>query len=44
MVPGKKTERAMKAIEELASTVADMPPGEAKKIIEDIEGDEDEDE
>lgn len=37
---GKKTEKAMEEIEELAQTVADMPPEEAKKIIEDIEGDE----
>lgn len=37
---GKKTEKAMEEIEELAQTVADMPPEEARKIIEDIEGDE----
>lgn len=36
---GKKTEKAMEEIEELAQTVADLPPEEARKIIEDIEGD-----
>lgn len=35
-----KTKRAMEEIEELAQTVAELPESEARKIIEDIEGDE----
>lgn len=35
-----KTNKAMEEIPELAQTVADLPEDEAKKIIEDIEGDE----
>lgn len=37
--PGDKTQKAMEEIEELAETVADLPPSDAKEIIKDLEGD-----
>lgn len=36
---GKKTQDAMNDIDELAETIADLPPQDAKQIIEDLEGD-----
>lgn len=39
MTPGEKTQKAMEEIDELAETVADLPPEQAKQIITDIEGD-----
>ena len=35
---GKKTQDAMDDIGELAATIADLPPQDAKQIIEDLEG------
>lgn len=35
---GKKTQDAMNDIDELAETIADLSPQDAKQIIEDLEG------
>ena len=37
---GKNTKKAVEEIEELGSTIADLPEEEAKKIVEDLEGDD----
>lgn len=37
MAPGDKTQKAMEEIEELAQTVAELPPSDAKQIITDLE-------
>lgn len=39
MTQGDKTQKAMEEIPELAETIADLPPEDAKQVIEDIEGD-----
>lgn len=40
MSPGDKSQKAIEEIEELAQTLSEIQPAEAKKIIEDLEGDD----